>query len=509
MEFSKDDLLQIEQQGTSVSRIKAQLKQFHQGVPFMTLDRACTIGDGILQVADSDQTQLVQQFEPARRAGRAGKFVPSSGAASRMFKSLHSAKEKLRASQPVTDPAFIEFTKHLDQFAFAGELAGRLTRNNLSLSQLRQKAQFLPILQELLDTDRMNYGNLPKGLLPFHQYPEGPRTPVEEHLAEAAALTQSDAGQMQIHFTISPEHEPLFRSLINTVRPRLETGGRNLGVTFSCQKSGTDTLAVTPANKPFRREDGRLLFRPGGHGALIDNLNDLKGDILFIKNIDNVVPDRLKPETITCKKVLAGLLLQIQDQTFAHLNWLQCHSLTEAKRSEIVAFIAASLGTHLPPEFIRLPLEPAQHRLMQLLNRPLRVCGMVKNQGEPGGGPFWVKSPDGSQHLQIVELSQINQADLTQREIARSATHFNPVDLVCAVRNHQGKPFHLPDFVNPDAGFISEKSEAGKPLKALELPGLWNGAMAHWNTLFVEVPLITFNPVKTINDLLRPQHQPS
>ncbi len=505
--FSKQDIAQIKDQGTTVSRVEAQIEQFKHGIPFIQLHRACTVNDGITRVGRGESSPLSAVCEAAQSAGRTSKFVPASGAASRMFKTLHSALEKLEDSSPVIDPDFDRFTQCLDRFQFVNELNQNLTGQGQSLALLQTAGNFIPILRELLHRDRMNYGGLPKGLLGFHNYPEGVRTPVHEHLAEGIAYTESKSGRIRIHFTVSPEHESLFQSLITTLRPSFEHGLRSLEVSFSSQKGATDTIAVAPDNEPFRSDDGRLLFRPAGHGALIDNLNELDGDVIFIKNIDNVVPDRLRAETITYKKIIGGLLIRTQQQVFEYLEWFDTRGLTREKCGEILEFASTHLGIRPREGLGKLPLSAATEALINILNRPIRVCGMVKNEGEPGGGPFWVSAPDGSQNLQIVELSQINHADPQQEDIVRDATHFNPVDIVCGVRDYRDRPFDLRRFVDPNACFISEKSAQGRPLKALELPGLWNGAMAHWNTVFVEVPLITFNPVKTINDLLRPQHQ--
>ena len=468
--FSNEDIAQIEAQGTTVSRVADQIEQFKKGVPFIRLHRACTVDDGITRATQAEIASLSATFETAQRAGRASKFVPSSGAASRMFKTLHSALEALEASKPVSDREYSCFTEYLDKFPFFNELSQRLTGNGQTPATPQSGGDFLPVLRELLHSDRMNYGGLPKGLLLFHQYPEGVRTPVEEHLAEAVAHTESDAGRVRIHFTVSPEHEPLFQSLINRVRPSFEQGSRNIEVGFSSQKTATDTIAVSPDDEPFRTDDGCLLFRPAGHGALIDNLADLEGDLIFIKNIDNVVPDRLKSETVIYKKIIGGLLIRTQGQVFEYLEWLDSHQPTRGKCGEILEFVSTHLGIRPPGSVKELPLAALHEVLIKILNRPIRVCGMVKNEDEPGGGPFWVTAPDGAQNIQIVELSQIDDSDPQQAEIVRGATHFNPVDLVCGVRDYRGLPFELHRHVDRHACFISEKSAQGRPLKALELP---------------------------------------
>ena len=507
-QFSQEDFAQIEKKGHKFELIRQQLAMFEKGVPFLQLNRACTVGDGIVQVPPSQHETLCALADEAQSAGRATKFVPASGAASRMFKALHAAKETLEAGKPVEDGAFRTFIDNLHRFAFYPELSERLAELGVTLSQPVEAAHHLPVLQALLDDDAMNYGNLPKGLLQFHKEGDRVRTSVEEHFVEASAYGVDAEGTARLHFTVSPEHFEAFQDLVDEKRDDYERDGLKLEIGYSFQKPATDTIAVDMENLPFREESGQLLFRPGGHGALIENLNDLDGDILFIKNIDNVVPDRLKDTTILYKKILAGHLMRVQRALFAHLNWLDENELNPQKRDELFDFAAVELGFIAPEAARGLDDKEAHDYLHRLLNRPLRVCGMVKNEGEPGGGPFWVTGKDGAQSVQIVESSQIDHHDAEQAGILSSSTHFNPVDLVCAVRDYRDNRFNLPDYVDDDACFISEKSKSGKSLKALELPGLWNGAMASWNTVFVEVPLITFNPVKTVNDLLRDAHQP-
>ena len=482
-------------------RIKKQIEMFKRGVPFQRLIRACTIGDGILEIGAAEQRPLLDFFKEANDAGRFSKMVPASGAASRMFKLLHQAMDRLTSGEPETDPEFLRFCNEFEHFAFAEEVKQNLNSAHGPLSP----QQFLPILRRLLNPEGMNYSNKPKGLLSFHRYEDHVRTPLEEHFREAEAYATSRSGRARLHFTVSPEHRTAFKALEEKVRGRYEHEGFRLEVTYSVQKSTTDTIAVDPENRPFRGPDGNLVFRAAGHGALIENLNDLQADLVFIKNIDNVVPDRLKQATILYKKLLGGFLVKLQNRLFAYLKWLDHHELTEEKSREITDFMTGFLGIR-PRTEGRSPVAD-KARLRALLNRPLRVCGMVKNQGEPGGGPFWVGNSEGEETLQIVETSQIQLDDPAQAAILKNATHFNPVDLVCGVRDYRGQPFPLRRFVDEDACFISSKSMAGKPLKALELPGLWNGAMARWNTAFVQVPLSTFNPVKTVNDLLRPEHR--
>ncbi|NCB08791.1 MAG: DUF4301 family protein, partial [Bacteroidia bacterium] len=437
------------------------------------------------------------------------KFVPASGAASRMFKSLFEALEAC-ANSDDPDEALAknatarQFLVNKEKFAFFNKL-------NEIIETLHVEKKCLNWIDYLLTRKGLNYGSLPKGLLQFHAYETSSRTPFEEHLAEGALYAQDNRQQARVHFTVSPEHQEGFEKLLGRIREEYEaTYHVSFDVSFSWQKPSTDIIAVDMNNEPFRENDGSLHFRPGGHGALIENLNDLDADIIFIKNIDNVVPDKLKQPTIEFKKALAGLLLKYQEKIFVYqkeLNEKHYVALDHAFLAEAANFLENTLNTK--PAFNQYYTEKEElyHYLREKYNRPFRVCGMVKNEGEPGGGPFWAKNPDGTISLQVVESSQIDPDSVQQQNIMKHATHFNPVDLVCAIKNYKGKKFNLPDFTDPETGFISKKSKDGKELKAQELPGLWNGAMSNWNTLFVEVPVETFNPVKTVNDLLREQHQ--
>ena len=380
----------------------------------------------------------------------------------------------------------------------------------MGVDALIDEGNYKAVVRAMLSEEGLNYGQLPKGLLQFHAYDEEVRTPLEEHLVEAALYAQS-RGEADVHFTVSTEHRELFEALVERILPEYENKYKiKYHVSFSEQKPSTDTVAANMDNTPFRQDDGSLLFRPGGHGALIQNLSDLKSDVVFVKNIDNVVPDRLKPVTVTWKQVIAGVLVSLQAKAFAYLRLLDTGAYSHAQIEEMIRFVRHDLCTDMPG---LKDLEDAElvSYLRKKLNRPMRVCGVVKNVGEPGGGPFLAYNPDGSISLQILESSQIDKNNPEYMkmftEMFKSGTHFNPVDLVCAVKDYQGRPFDLPKYVDPTTGFISQKSKSGKELQALELPGLWNGAMSDWSTVFVEVPLETFNPVKTVCDLLRPEHQ--
>lgn len=490
----------------SEAQIAEQLKSFAKGFPFLQLDAAASIEKGILLPKTVEAQEFLNAWDDYLKENGHSilKFVPASGAASRMFKDLFAFVES-DYNEPTT--SFEKnFIAHLSEFAFYDDLnvaCQKLTQKDIPALLAQGGAKI--IVKTLLDKDGLNYGQLPKGLLKFHSYPDGPRTPLEEHLVEGALYAASN-GIVRLHFTVSPEHRELFETLVNKCKAKYETQfGVQYEVDFSEQKSSTDTLAVDMKNEPFRI-NGKLLFRPGGHGALIENLNELDADVIFIKNIDNVVPDRLKAEVTAYKKLIAGVLVTLQKQAFEYLQLLDSGKYTPEQVREIIQFAQKKLCIKNPETKV---LEDANLvlYLKKKLNRPMRVCGMVKNVGEPGGGPFLAYNSDGTISLQILESSQIDMANPTNKSMFEKGTHFNPVDLVCAVKDYKGQKFDLAKFVDKSTGFISYKSKNGRELKALELPGLWNGAMSDWNTIFVEVSLGTFNPVKTVNDLLREQHQ--
>ena len=502
--ISAKDKEQLAQKGISEEKLNEQLNCFKTGFPYLKLYAAASVEEGILKLTEEEQQAFAEAWDEAAKSLHIVKFVPASGAASRMFKDLFSFSE---ASYDVPTTDFEKtFFNNLEHYAFFCALDAQCKKlHNKGCKELLKEGEYKKIVNALLQKEGLNYGQLPKGLLLFHRYEDSVRTPVEEHLVEGALYAKEDDGTVNVHFTVSPEHRSLFEAHIQESVPALEEKfGVKYNISFSEQKSSTDTVAATPDNKPFRQDDGSLLFRPAGHGALIENLNDIAADILFIKNIDNVVPDRLKPETVHNKKLLAGVLVSLQKKTFKYLQLLESGQYSPIDLQEIKLFLEKELccKTLLPLEGKALA-----DYLYQKLNRPMRVCGMVPNVGEPGGGPFLVYNQDGSISLQILESSQINMDDEKSKAMFVKGTHFNPVDLVCAVKNYKGEKFNLPDFVDKNTGFISLKSKNGRELKALELPGLWNGAMSDWNTVFVEVPLITFNPVKTVNDLIREQHQ--
>lgn len=520
--LTERDRQEILARGISPEEIDAQIEIFKKGIPPVKLVRPCTLGDGIITIAEAEQQRLIEIYRQAMAAGRAMKFVPASGAASRMFQvlmevsavfpSLEGARLRAEAEKGNEQvQAFLRFFRALAKFPFYEELKEQLQARGRRLEGLLEEENYREILAVLLEPGGMNYANTPKALIKFHYYKDGARTPFEEHLVEAAAYVRDRNNIARIHFTFSfsPNHETEELACLQSLRERYEKReGVKYELTFSSQKPSTDTIAVDLQNNPVREQDGRLHFRPGGHGALLENLNDLKGDIIFIKNIDNVAPDRLKPPTYHYKMVLGGYLVELQRQVFEYLRLLEAGTVDDALIAHIAGFAARQLSIEMPPAVAGGSRQEQAAFLFSRLNRPLRVCGMVANKGEPGGGPFWVEQPGYGLSRQLVEASQIDVTDPWQRKILESSTHFSPVDLACGVRDYRGNPFDLRQFRDPQSGFISRKSKNGWTVKALELPGLWNGSMAYWNTVFVEVPDITFNPVKTVFDLLRPEHQP-
>ena len=504
--ITPEDKALLEKKGISEAQIAEQLACFEKGFPFLQLDGAASIEKGILAPAENELNTYLQAWDTYKQSDKnIVKFVPASGAASRMFKNLF---EFLGADYEIPTTDFEKkFFNNIQDFAFYTDLNAACEKNKgKGIEALVNESNYKPVVANLLEEAGLNYGALPKGLLKFHKYDNGARTPLEEHLVEGALYAAGTTGKVNVHFTVSTEHRDLFKALVEEkVSEYAQKYNIEYSVSFSEQKPSTDTIAADMENKPFR-DNGKLLFRPGGHGALIENLNDLDADIVFIKNIDNVVPDRLKDETVTYKKLIAGVLVTLQKQAFEYLELLDSGKYSHEQLEEIIRFVQQDLCCR-KTDIKELEDAELVIYLRNKLNRPMRVCGMVKNVGEPGGGPFLAYNPDGTISLQILESSQIDMKDEEKKAMFEKGTHFNPVDLVCAVRDYKGNKFDLVKYVDKATGFISYKSKSGKELKALELPGLWNGAMSNWNTVFVEVPLGTFNPVKTVNDLLREQHQ--
>ncbi len=513
--FSKEDLKQLQQRGIDPKTVETQIENFKRGFPYIKLDRPAIIGDGIRAFNAREAKKLSYYYDSNLKKYEVLKFVPASGAASRMFKELFefleefqkTPKQKIDFEGNPKYEAVVKFIKNIKKFAFHKALSTALRRDDYDLEDCIERKEYSIIIDYLLSEKGLNYANLPKGLLLFHNYPKGARMSIEEHLVEGASYCKGKDKRAAIHFTVSPEHGDKFLEEINRVKEQYEElFDVTYELTFSLQKASTDTIAVDQNNRPLREADGKLVFRPGGHGALIENLNDRESELIFIKNIDNVLPDHLSENANLYKKMLGGYLFELQDMVFEHLETLDDKPDNEDIRT-ILRFIKTKLGFAIDPDFSTFSDPDKKEYLFRKLNRPIRVCGMVKNEGEPGGGPFWVRESTGEVSLQIVESSQIDPDDPQQKEILSQSTHFNPVDIVCGVRDYKGQNFDLRKYIDPLTGFISTKSKDGKPLKAQELPGLWNGAMADWITVFVEVPVSTFNPVKTIFDLLRPEHQ--
>ena len=470
----------MEEHGLTPAALETQLKNFREGFPFLPVTRAASCGDGIRVLDAAGIEQAAARYDRAKESLRVVKFVPASGAATRMFKDLFEFVREGRRTAVVG-----ELLANRRRFAFWPELRAVLPAG----ADDRAKV-------DAIVNDGLEYGRKPKGLVTFHAYAEGARKAAEEHLVEGAQYAAA-GGRVRIHFTVSPEHRADFEALMAEKVPLYERRfGVHYDIAFSEQKPSTDTVAVNPDNTLFRTDAGALLFRPAGHGALIENLNEIDADLIFIKNIDNVTTDARRGDTVRYKKVLAGVLLDLQGRAFEYLKALEVGG---AELEPIAEFIGKQLCVKLPAEY-------DSALLRAVLDRPIRVCGMVRNEGEPGGGPFWAVNDDGTESLQIAESSQIAPEDLP---LMQSATHFNPVDLVCGIRDSKGRKFDLRKYTDPSTGFISSKSSGGRDLRAQELPGLWNGAMARWNTVFVDVPVTTFSPVKVVQDLLRPQHQPA
>ena len=501
------DLELLAAKGISGEQIEEQLACFVKGFPYLGIAASASVEKGIMLIPQEQQATYMEAWDAyLAKNKKILKFVPASGAASRMFKNLF---EFLSADYNEPQNAFEKkFFDEIQKFAFYEALNNKCIENeSKDIPTLVTNGEYKAVVANLLEAKGLNYGQLPKGLLLFHSYANTSRTAMEEHLAEGAMYAKNNAGDVNIHFTVSPEHKPLFEQLVaNKVAEYEEKFSVKYDLSFSVQKPSTDTIAADMENGPFRDKNGNLLFRPGGHGALIENLNDIEADVVFVKNIDNVVPDSFKCSTVIFKKVIAGVLVSLQERIFNYLELIDSGKYTHEQVEEMIHFLQEDLCIKNPDTKLLEDAELIRY-IKNKLNRPLRVCGMVKNVGEPGGGPFLAINPDGTISLQILESSQIDLKDPDKKAMFEKGTHFNPVDLVCALRNYKGEKFNLPEYVDKNTGFISYKSKDGRELKALELPGLWNGAMSDWNTIFVEVPIETFNPVKTVNDLLRAEHQ--
>lgn len=504
--FSENNRRQIELHGLSEVKVKRQLEIFKKGIPFANVIEAASVENGIEVFSEKEQQQFVNLFESKKDSLDLLKFVPASGAATRMFKFLHRFLENYDANDDID--TFLQksenkdlktFFDSIEKFAFSNMVFKNLEQKLPDFQNLEKGKRSLLFVQEMLSDDGLNFGHTPKGLVPFHKRGADYVTAFGEQLYEAAFYATSN-GVANLHFTVSEEHEKKFQKRYEHIQKLIAKGtNTDFNISYSFQKKETDTIAATLDNEPFLDENGNLLFRPSGHGALLENLNETDADIIFIKNIDNVVSEKYIETVAFQKKVLAGKLITLQQKIFNFVEKLKVENPSEESLNGASDFISQELNIK--------EISNNKEALLKILERPIRICGVVENTGAPGGGPFVIKHQDGAISYQIVEMSQIDINNPDQKALVDRATHFNPVDLVCGVRNYKGEKFDLLAFADPDAGFISEKSYHGKSIKALERPGLWNGAMANWNTIFVEVPLITFNPVKTVNDLLNQVHQ--
>ena len=503
----------------SPDEIVEQIKIFEKGIPFLKLVKPCTIGNGVKVISVADQAEYIKIFSSALDEGRVIKFVPASGAATRMFKKQLSALSRFENLDlnEITDlagkgdddcKAALEFYNNIHRFAFYDELKKEAKKNGKNIDELVSDGNISELIRLVAEHSGLNYANLPKGCILFHSYADGARSAFEEHLIEAMNYSTGKDKVVRVHFTISPEHEVEIKRLFKSLFEKYSHTGWKFDVGFSFQSPSTDTISVSMDNKPLRDENGKIVFRPGGHGALLQNLNDLEADIISIKNIDNIVPDHLRSDIYKYKKILGGHLISLQKKIFEILRLLENGNADGSLITSTLNFIKDEFEIDLADKLKGKPLQEKHNYLFNFLNRPIRLCGMVKKENHPGGSPFWVQRKNGEMTKQIVETAQVDDSDSNQQRIFDEANYFNPVDLVCGVKDYKGNHFNLEKFSNPETGLITPKSKDGKELKALELPGLWNGGMYFWLTVFVEVPKITFNPVKEVNDLLKPEHQP-
>jgi nicotinamide riboside kinase len=510
--FSSQDFLQILDSEVPITEIEKQLSIYKNGLAKANLNRPALINDGILKLNEEEFQHFSKLFDSKKDNFKLKKFIPASGAASRMFKFLNEFLNEFNIENETINAyinrknatELIVFLAGMEKFPFFKSIDNKLSEEFHDFKSWNKDQQNYHFIKWLLDEDHFDFSNKPKGVLPFHQYQNDIATPIEEHLKESVLYSCAN-GISNLHFTVSETHKLQFENTLENVKRKIEEASEiKINISFSHQHKYTDSIAVGFDNKPFRNHNGELVFRPGGHGALIENLNSLDADIVFIKNIDNVILN--EAETIAFyKKSLAGILIELQEKVNSYL--LKIDSISENEIAVLVNFVEQQLNNKVNLDFSKYTLENKISNLKEILNRPIRVCGMVKNEGEPGGGPFWVTDWNGNTTLQIVESAQIDFSNAKQALIASNATHFNPVDLVCGLKDYKGSKFDYKNFMDYNSGFIVEKNKLGKPIKGYELPGLWNGAMSNWITIFVEVPLITFNPVKTVNDLLKPAHQ--
>jgi hypothetical protein len=500
MVFTKKDIAQLKEQNIEVEKAEKQIDRFISGFSFTKLTAPCTLNNGIRVIPEDELDRLVE-FYSAQQEVEVIKFVPASGAATRMFRALHAEDKQ---SKPIRKKILSE----LSRFAFYSKLKALAKKRSIDIDELSLNNQ-QAVFDLIIDQDGLGYAAFPKGLIPFHKVKGVSRTAFEEHLVEAASYGQDMEGYARVHFTVQQEWLETIRKTMRKAAEKLQAfDAEGFELSYSVQSPNTDTIAVDISNNPVRDDEGRLVFRPAGHGALLSNLNQMDADIIFIKNIDNVVSDKHKYHTVLYKKAMGGLAIELRDKIHGFCRRIEQGRVPVGVMNEMREFCEQELMLEVPKLLLdRFHKQDLLLWYHQRFDRPLRVCGMVPNSGEPGGGPFWVEDIEGRRSLQIVESAQINLEDSEQREILKKSTHFNPVDLVCVIKNHHGDTYDLNAFVDAESGFISDKNYNGKPIKAMELPGLWNGAMAHWNTIFIEVPATTFSPVKELSDLLKPMHQ--
>ncbi|OXA80001.1 nicotinamide-nucleotide adenylyltransferase, NadR type [Flavobacterium aquidurense] len=513
--FSSEDFVQIYNHGISFNKVLKQLEIFENGITKSNLVSPATIDNGIVSLSEIDFDEKANFFDSQKGSLKIKKFVPASGAATRMFKFLRAFLNDFDIEQETIN-AYINrkkdkelsiFIVAMDKFPFFETFNEKLKLVYPDFETLERDYKNYYFIKLLLSSDYFDFANKPKAVIPFHKYEDRIANPIEEHLNECSHYASSNQVS-NLHFTVTEAHQELFEKEVAILKEKVEkVSGIQINIGYSYQNKSTDSVTVDTKNKIVRDKNENLVFRPGGHGALIENLNQLDSDIIFIKNIDNVIQNHIDKITLY-KKALAGILIEIQQKVFAYLRAIEEQKINEKALSEMTLFLSEKLNIKLNNDFNKFTFENKIAKLKELLDRPIRVCGMVKNEGEPGGGPFWVMNNKGAVSLQIVEASQVDNSNKKQQGILAEATHFNPVDLVCGIKNYKNIKFDLIQFVDPDAGFIVEKTLEGKTVKSYELPGLWNGAMANWLTVFVAVPLITFNPVKTVNDLLKAPHQP-
>jgi hypothetical protein len=516
--FSERDVKQIESIGKTLEAAEGEIRTYAAGIPAVKLQRPCSLDDGIIALSPAQQLEFAGCFEEAMASGRAMKFVAASGAASRMFSApLICLERGWTAQKRLIEKAYegngaakdcLELFRNLPKFAFFPKLKALMISKQLNLEELVEGGSYKAVLETLLQTRGLGYAYLPKGFIPFHSYPDGTRTAFEEHLVESAGYLKNRDGVAKVHFTVSPEHLSKAEAHLRQASTRLGSLDAHYEVTLSTQERWTDSIAASDDNQPLRDKDGGLIFRPSGHGALLQNLNLCQGDLVFVRTIDNVLPDRLKGIVQFHQRVLGGYLVALQEELFGRLKFLASHGIDESSIDEIEKFARSRMNLLLPNGFSRMAAQEKSQLLFRLLNVPLRVCGMVRNSLYPGGRPFWIRDEDGIEHPQIVEAAQVDGKDADQNLIWKSCEFFNPADIVCGVRDYEGHPFDLTRFSNPALGFITQKNHEGRLCRVLERPGLWNGAMAYWSTVFVEVPALTLHPIKSILDLLSEQNQP-